>query len=708
MSLKQRKSQVLTGTMAAWGVSVVLASPVFGQESQNIGLYGTPGLIDMPTAQVLPDGELATTLSYFGNIARTTVTFQGTPRLSGSFRYNGISDWNADGFETYYDRNFDLKYQLVQEGDYVPAISIGLQDLGGTGLNSAEYIVATKTFGAGITGTVGLGWGRLGSNNVISNGLSAREPIDVGTGGSFNVDQWFKGDIGLFGGVSWQATDRLGLMAEYSSDSYALESGERQVFERKSDFNFGLRYKLGRSATLGAYYLYGSEVGVSLAFATNPKNPSYAGTTEAAPYAVARRVPRKGNPDVWAENWVGLPSSNTVLTNSTKELFEREGLRLEGLSMTANTVTVRFENLRYSVLSQAIGRVARTLSMTMPASVETFRIIPIAKGIPLSAITMRRSDLEALEHDSNASDALLAVTGFSDAPLDDPLLRPDDVYPRLRWALAPYTRTSYFEPENPLRFEVGIKAEATYHMAPGWSVSGRINQPLGGTLDGSVRESNSVLPRVRSDAATYNKAEGPVLSYLTVDHYRRLGKNLYFHGAAGYLERMFAGVAAEVLWKPVSSPLGLGFEVAQVTQRDFDGRFGLQDYSITTGHASAYYELGNDYMIQVDAGRYLAGDLGATLTVTREFANGWRIGAFATRTDVSAEDFGEGSFDKGFIIQAPFTYFLGNQTTQVANTTVRPIQRDGGARLNVRGRLYQDVRDAHKQRLSHQWGRVWK
>ncbi|WP_420861683.1 YjbH domain-containing protein [Algirhabdus cladophorae] len=692
---------ILAGASFSGGVS-------HAQQSQNIGLYGTPGLIDMPTAYSLPDGEFATTLSYFGNILRSTITFQGTPRVSGSFRYNGIANWNADGFETYYDRNFDVKFQVLKESEYLPAISIGLQDLGGTGLNSAEYIVASKTLGKGLQASVGLGWGRLGSNNVVSGGLSTREPIDIGTGGSFNVDQWFKGDIGLFGGLSWQATDRLNLIAEYSSDSYALESGTRQVFERKSDFNFGLRYKISRAATVGVYSMYGTEVGISLAFSLNPNNPSYAGTTETAPPAIAVRAPRAGNDDIWAENWVGTADAQIILTSSVKAELEREGMVLEGLTLAANTVTVRFENKRFSVLSQAIGRVARSLSRAMPASVETFRIIPIKNGIPLSAITIRRTDLEALEHNPDATETLLAVTGFSDAPLNAPQLRPEGVYPRLTWALAPYIRTSYFEPENPLRFEIGGKAEATYHFAPGWSIGGRINQPFGGTLDGSDRESNSVLPRVRTEGYLYNQATGPVLVHLTLDHYRRLGQDLYFHGSAGYLERMFAGVAAEVLWKPVSSRLGLGFELAHVQQRDFDGGFGLRDYSVTTGHASAYYELGNDYLIQVDAGRYLAGDTGATLTMTREFANGWRVGAFATKTNVSAEDFGEGSFDKGFIIQAPFTYFLGNQTTQVGSTTIRPIQRDGGARLNVRGRLYQDVRNAHKQRLSHQWGRVWK
>ena len=97
-----------------------------------------------------------------------------------------------------------------------------------------------------------------------------------------------------------------------------------------------------------------------------------------------------------------------------------------------------------------------------------------------------------------------------------------------------------------------------------------------------------------------------------------------------------------------------------------------------------------------------------TLALDREFANGWRIGAFATLTDVSFNDFGEGSFDKGIRIRIPFAWAIGQPTQKNAGMVVRPILRDGGARLNVDGRLYDFVRDYHSDRLDDQWGRFWR
>lgn len=43
-----------------------------------------------------------------------------------------------------------------------------------------------------------------------------------------------------------------------------------------------------------------------------------------------------------------------------------------------------------------------------------------------------------------------------------------------------------------------------------------------------------------------------------------------------------------------------------------------------TGHMSGYYDFGNGFQAQLDIGRYLAGDYGATLTIDREFPNSYK------------------------------------------------------------------------------------
>lgn len=176
----------------------------------------------------------------------------------------------------------------------------------------------------------------------------------------------------------------------------------------------------------------------------------------------------------------------------------------------------------------------------------------------------------------------------------------------------------------------------------------------------------------------------------------------------GYFEHMYGGVSGEILWAPQTSRFAFGAELNWVQQREFERHFGFQDYDVLTGHASAYLRGNRGMHYQVDAGRYLAGDWGATLTVEREFANGIRLGAFATFTDMDTKDFGEGSFDKGITFDVPLSALTGKRGKQQVDVTFRPVLSDGGARVIVPGRLYNEIRHTRQDRLQSQWGQVFR
>lgn len=682
----------------------------------SLNVYGSPGLIDMPSADMLPDGQFTTTLSHFGGQTRLTTTFQALPWLSGSFRYNAIQNWNLGGFATYYDRGFDLRFRLLQESRRWPQITLGLQDFIGTGIYAGEYIVATKTFATpGWNGsprpgqlklTGGLGWGRLGSHGSIAT-FGTRPVFDVSsTGGKPAYDQWFRGDIAPFAGLEWRPNDRWGLKVEYSSDAYETETETTSVFERRSNVNFGVEYQASPRTRLGAYYLYGSELGLTAQIQLNPSHPPTR-LSAPAPMPVHQRPARARAPEAYDTAWTANTEAPRLLRDGLAPRFKAEGLAIESLDVRADSVELRFRNLRYNNQTIAIGRAARILAGALPASVETFRLIPVRNGLALSAVTLRRSDLEALEFDGMSSQALWAVTGIGAAGRRaDSAVGSPDLYPAFRWSVGPYLLPSYFDPDRPVRADLGVEATASYDPAPGWTISGTLRHRLTGNV-GDGRLSDSVLPRVRTDQTLYAQTD-TTLRNLYVARTWKPGPNLYARAMAGYLEPMFGGLSAELLWKPVDSRLGLGIEANYVAQRDYDQRFGFQDYKVLTGHASAYLEMGRGFVGQLDVGRYLAGDVGATLSLDRTFANGWSVGGWMTLTDVSSEDFGEGSFDKGVRFTIPVNWFLGRPSRQTMGIAIRPIQRDGGQKLNLPDRLYSQVRDSHTKALRDSWTRVWE
>jgi hypothetical protein len=172
---------------------------------------------------------------------------------------------------------------------------------------------------------------------------------------------------------------------------------------------------------------------------------------------------------------------------------------------------------------------------------------------------------------------------------------------------------------------------------------------------------------------------------------------------------MFGGIGAEILYRPFDSRLAIGLDVNRIHQRTFEQRLKFQDYKVTTGFLSFYYNIPyKDLLGVVSAGTYLAGDRGVTLDLSRRFDSGVRVGAWATRTTVSFGQFGEGSFDKGFYFVIPFELFFTNSTTSSGVFGFRPLFRDGGQRLLMANRLIEITGGASYGEVIRDWPQFFK
>jgi hypothetical protein len=74
------------------------------------------------------------------------------------------------------------------------------------------------------------------------------------------------------------------------------------------------------------------------------------------------------------------------------------------------------------------------------------------------------------------------------------------------------------------------------------------------------------------------------------------------------------------------------------------------DYSVKTGHLTAYWtpSFAPDVLVKASVGQYLAGDKGGTLDISKHFDSGVVVGGYATITNVSPDEYGEGTSPKGF------------------------------------------------------------
>jgi len=110
----------------------------------------------------------------------------------------------------------------------------------------------------------------------------------------------------------------------------------------------------------------------------------------------------------------------------------------------------------------------------------------------------------------------------------------------------------------------------------------------------------------------------------------------------------------------------------------------------------------------LDAGRYLAGDWGATVTLSRRFENGWEVAGYVTETNADTSGSTTGSFDKGVRLTIPLGWTVPYPTRQTLTVPFSDLARDDGARLDISNRLYPLVRSVDRNRLGENWASFWQ
>ena len=695
---KSQKSKTLV-LLAYILISVIAPSYTMADEKQQVtlGNFGLPGVLDLPTARRLPDGELILTHQNNEYIFMNGLSFQALPRLGVSFRYAGIG---RGGYfaqnRVVWDRSFDAHLSIIDEGKYLPALSLGLRDFIGTGWYSSEYFVSTKSIG-NLELTAGLGFGRLAGRDTVSNPLGAfspkfneRQQKKSSRGGTLSTINWFQGDAAFFYGMSYHFGEKITASAEYTTDTMFLESSFLDV---DSPWNLGVSYQLNDYTRFSAQYLYGNQFSISAHLSINPGRPPMSGGKELAPVPMRLR----------GDKALAVNQNNEDLI---RKVFLADRFEIHYLKFEENTVTVVVSNTKFRSTAQAVGRVASTLQRFSSDKIKFAKISFYSRDLQVATFQV---DLEKV-----------TVEQFEPvAPaLENPSIVAIDVQPfdfkknspRLTWGLGPYIEHRLFNPDLPISIETGLEVGAGYLLAPGLKISGAVRKSVFTNFTDNQRlDSESQLPRVHSSWPLYDLAgQNGYIHKLTLSFVNNLAPGFYGRAHAGLLGPFFAGFGGEILYKPAQSPIGIGVDIHHVRQRDYDMLFDLRDYEATIGHLSFYYDAGGMFDIEVNAGRYLAGDWGATTTISRKFGSGWEVGGYATLTDVPFVTFGEGSFDKAIYVSLPMDWIISTPNQSKRRLTIRPITRDGGANLGSARQLYRQIEKFQNASFLREFGRLWK
>jgi hypothetical protein len=357
-------------------------------------------------------------------------------------------------------------------------------------------------------------------------------------------------------------------------------------------------------------------------------------------------------------------------------------------------------NDQYPVWADAIAKMAVLADLHLPSSVNTFRIIAEEAGHRVQTIQMRRPSLAYGQSKQLVERQISVLPGRS---LESPQRKTSFFQKKVFFDVGVGTRLQLFDPDDPARYQLYTKIGASVALPKAWTLTGAYGFDITHNFDESQRAAGgSALDPVRSDVVKYLQQGDTGLDSLYFEKRGSTYRGLHYRAFGGVLEAMYSGFGGEVLYQPLQSRLAYGLSANWVRQRDYDKSFKHFDYQTATAFASVYWASPfYNFDVAVHAGKYLAKDVGATLEVRRTFDNGFMVGLWATMTNVSAEDFGEGSFDKGMFFKIPFDGLFGRNTRGGYAAGIRPIQRDGGQRLeDFSANIWWDTRGARYDAFS--------
>ena len=606
--------------------------------------HGVVGLINTPTARFF--NESVHGITFYDGTPDQKITLSSNPYdwMEASFFYTNIQGKPYPGFEyqDYKDKGFNIKLRIKKEGA-LPAIAIGLNDFAGTGFYSSEYIVSSY----GINNFdfhFGLGWGQLnGANKKIKNPFGYIKdsfydrPLGTkGRGGNVNLSQYFSDmQASPFYGISYLYNDNL--LLKFEKDPILVNGPRMPYEERESEFSIGLDYFFKDNFSLGLSFERGGFFSMKFVYKNDPeksiKNYEYKkAEIQTNDSSITKLVKNLEN------NGIGV---NKIIENS----------RSLGLELT------QFVHSDIALVEQIIKEASKDSGINKN----------IKKDIKIA-------DLDAItEIDESFNRNAKTIYERNTA-------RRFNTYTSARFQPFLASREEFF------KGAFLIENDSEFIIRDNLFFNTNLKYSLYNNFDDLRFPPVDTYPaQVRSDIKQYlkNMDQGILIGRAQIDYHVTPKQNHHLMISGGIFEDMFSGVGFDYLYFKQNTNYSFGLEAFKVQKRDYNWGFGHLDYNNTFVTANFYYRNYGTipFDMKFSAGEYLAGDIGSTIEFSRSFRSGVRFGIFATFTDVSFDQFGEGSFDKGIFFNIPI---YGD----FVNYTWRPLTKDPGAKLVRKNTLH--------------------
>ena len=699
---------VLRALCASFVILVTAAGqPACANPRPSPSFLGPMGLNTVPSARMDPHGTARMTISTLDPYAQALLSFQPADWLNLSLRQSAeISGLNDDADRLY--PGLDLKLRLMKEEKYQPELSIGLLSAFGHKRMAGEYVALSKRY-HDFDFTAGLGWGRYGSSGtfdnplkVLSDHFSDPRPLDGEMPNG--PEDWFTGnDVGLFGGVEYFTPVRgLSLKLDWGADRFIAEKTAFD-FNVPNPWSVGVNYAPTDWMDLGVGVMGSDKIMATLSL--NTLIQKWPGRSSEKTKTPPLRGYRTGIVNTGQMQFDAIKYSQNMVHD---------------IRRNDHTVWARVETDPMSPIPFQIGRAARHIANHAGEVTEEILVTPEIYTLHGAPVRIMRRDLEQAAIRNQGSASELWNNASLNAPIPPDLANGPDVNSygdgtkrmalnNVRFILD--LQTSLSEEDSGVLYRTSGIVDFTMRLWGRWlgNIAVRANGP--DNLDGLDDIRPQALLPVRSNVQRFaDKTVSIDRLYETWLKSSPSG-NWHYMASMGYLEEMYAAYGGEVLYRPAGKTWALGAESWYALKRDPDTflNLGLNGDHLITGHVKGWYEIPQtDLTIGVKLGRYLAEDLGGTVSLTKSMSNGMAFEAFMTATDNADYDLFGGTTH--LYSGLKFTMPIGNVAVLPRGSHIRasalPLGRDTGQSIDNPMPLYTLTDPISTRAMIRDWGTV--
>lgn len=591
-------------------------------------------------------------------------------------KYSPFKSFSGD--QTYKDKSFNLKIKLIEESENFPELSIGFRDFIGTGTFSSEYIVSSKKVGD-FDFTVGLGWGSLSSKDGIRNPLIdidnifSSRPKEYGVGGDFEFNRWFRGSkASAFYGFSY--------VNKISGIRFKMDYDKSNPFNlvKSSNYGYGLSIPASKFIDINLFKHRGIDLGFGVSYKANYATP------------IIQKNEQIKSLNFSEKDKILLSLDDQVFTGTINALLSAYDIYTQEIFTHEDDLYISIDQAKYRNLNLAAKRVIQIIDKVLQTrKIENISIIFQIGNIKITSIKFPLDKFRKFLQNNltlNEIKSFISYENFSQNEDLNQIFKGEINYPLYTWGIKPDLKNHVGAPEAFYSGQVGILASGGIIINRNSFFDSTIGLGVFQNLDQLKLTAFSRLPKVRSDIREYLKEKYVLKEFSFTQIFDPVYSRDYilFGGLKlGLFEEMYGGIGGELLFRDIKKPWYFSANYYWVKQREFNQRFSFRDYETFTGHLNFIWETPYDGVkLILSGGRYLARDSGFTFNLSKSFKTGFTLGFFATKTDISAFEFGEGSFDKGIYFSIPLDIVSSKYRKNNARFSWKNLTRDGGAMLS--------------------------